>query len=226
MYSRVKEQCPTLEAISRFCDALQVQYYNMDCWNSVYEQQRPYDKWGNYSEPVSKETIEKAAYEYMVTKAEQELLRRQAKSLVQTILSPDTTNTKWAFVTVNFDDTRITDATEVKILNQAVNKIINTPGLTNAKYVVEKFRKEEGIHRHIHFLFDTELRKSKIIQYIFQKVKDHVVGPQFIDVKTYKDNKKSVYEDYVRGVKRDEKMEYVEADRRWRKAKGIMECDL
>lgn len=89
--------------------------------------------------------------------------------------------------------------------------------------VLEKYR-ANGEHYHTHFLvkFVDKYPPSKIIGWIFQTkgVKKYVLGKQFID---YKGSGKKVscadyvtYHNYVRGIKKPEKMPYVEKDRQWR----------
>lgn len=152
-------------------------------------------------------------------------IRREKRKLEKLIFA-DSGNKHW-FVTINLDDKLFSDKVdEAFVINPLVKKIITTPGFENVKFVVEKFRKNEAgqiyIHRHIHMVFDCELRKSKIIQYVFQKTQKYVQSKNFIDVKPDPDCKR---DKYILGDKVQAKMECVAKDRSWRKEKKIIECE-
>lgn len=129
-----------------------------------------------------------------------------------------TTGFKWYFITVGYDDANIT----VDNIRKYSQKVAMLPQFEMPVYVNEKFRKNDKgeiyIHHHTHFLVKCELSKSKVIQYVYQAVKKVVAGPNFVDVKSYKDNVGS-YEQklaYIQGEKKQEKLECVDLDRTWR----------
>lgn len=154
-----------------------------------------------------------------------EMQVRREKRKLEKLIHGDTSD-KFYFVTIGLDDNLFKEDNEAMIINPLVKKIIETPGFDNVKFVVEKFRKNEQgniyIHRHIHLVFDSNLRKSKIIQFCFQKAKRYVQSQNFIDVKL---DPGRVRHKYIMGDKTELKMECVQMDRLWRKEKKIIECD-
>lgn len=149
-------------------------------------------------------------------------VRREKRKLENLIFGQ--TGTKSYFVTIGLDDKQFKDDNEAMIINPLLKKIIDTPGFENIKFVVEKYRRNEQgdiyVHRHIHLLFDSNLRKSKVIQFCFQKAKKYVAGQNFIDVKL---DIGRTREKYINGQKTQTKLECVEKDRSWRKEKKITE---
>lgn len=149
-------------------------------------------------------------------------LRRERRKLEKLIHGKK--DGKFWFVTVGLDDKIFTDKNEAEIINPLVKRICDTPGLGDIKFVVEKFRRNDGgdiyIHRHIHMLFESNLAKSKIVQFLFQKAKKYVASANFVDVKP--DPSRSRLK-YIMGEKVDEKLKCVEMDREWRKKCGIIE---
>lgn len=149
-------------------------------------------------------------------------VRREKRKLENLIFGQ--TGSKTYFVTIGFDDNLFKDDNEAMIINPLVKKIIDTAGFDNVKFVVEKFRKDDKgniyVHRHVHFMIDTFLKKSKVIQFCFQKVKRFVAGQNFVDVKL--DMARS-HDKYINGMKTEAKLECVEKDRVWRKEKKIIE---
>lgn len=171
----------------------------------------------------SDEYLEKFQYECLLVRVLHVLNVRREKKRIASFLNDTYEGAKdWAFVTVGFNDSIVTDVNETGVFNTVVAKVISTTGFMDVKFVCEKHR-VNGIHRHIHFLIRTELRKSKIIQYIHQKTKQYTYGIQCVDVKTYKDGRLEVYENYIKGEKKEEKMSCVEKDRIWRREKQIRE---
>lgn len=171
----------------------------------------------------SDEYLEKVQYEYLLVRVLHELNVRKEKKRIASFLSNTYEGEKdWAFVTVGFNDSIVTDVNETGVFNAVVAKVIGTAGFMDVKFVCEKHR-VNGIHRHIHFLIKTDLKKSKIIQYVHQKTKAYTYGSQCVDVKTWKDARLEVYENYISGNKKEEKMSYVEKDKEWRRACGIRE---
>lgn len=130
----------------------------------------------------------------------------------------------YLFITVNFDDS--SNITAKKMLDIA-QKLCKLRYFVSGKYVLEKFREQEGIHHHIHFLVKTSTREkvSDICKAIYKPkyVKDYVKGIQFIDIKNpYAANASKraqaydVYDKYVSGDKQSSKLPYVAKDRKWR----------
>lgn len=129
----------------------------------------------------------------------------------------------WFLVTVNFDDKEI-KGKEPEIMRRAHSKICETTGLEIRSSVFEKHRKDKmGAiyhHHHIHYVLETDYAKSKVIQFIFQKVKNLGVQTKtFIDVSTNGTLQSALK--YVSGDKRIEKLECVELDQKWRQENDL-----
>ena len=125
---------------------------------------------------------------------------------------------KWFFITIGYDDENIT----VDKIRKYSARVATSNYFIDCEYVNEKFRKNDKgeiyIHHHTHFLVKCDLPKSRVIDRIFATVKDVVKSKNFIDIKSPKDHC-GTYDDklrYVRGDKREEKMECVRLDRNWR----------
>lgn len=151
---------------------------------------------------------------------------RREKRKLEKLIFGETGNRHW-FVTIGLDDSQFTEDNEAMLINPLVARIRSTPDIENVKFVVEKFRRTEDgksiyVHRHIHFVFDSNKRKSKVIEFCYRKAKKLVKGPNFVDVKPDPDRAR---DKYIMGDKVKEKMECVEKDRIWRKEKKIIECE-
>lgn len=174
-------------------------------------------------EPFTEDEITKMEVDVLRSRIWEEFqIRREKRKLEKLIFGGDG-NKHW-FVTIGLDDKQFKDDNEAMIINPLVKKLIDTPGFDDVRFVVEKFRiNDDGdiyIHRHIHMVFDSSLRKSKIVQFCFQKAKKYVAGSNFIDVKPDPDR---VRDKYIKGEKKDIKIKCVEMDRSWRKEKKIIE---
>lgn len=134
-------------------------------------------------------------------------------------------NKKYFFVTIGFDDNIITP----EMINRAVKVLHEIPQIKINRFVVEKFRKsldgEIYKHHHIHMLVSTDCFKTKVIQYIFQKLSSKkfsvIAGKNFIDVKNTLSYDK--YDQYILGNKQDSKLELLSMDKEWRKTNNIIE---
>lgn len=125
---------------------------------------------------------------------------------------------KYFFVTVGFDDKTIT-VPKIKKFRESVLKMA---GVKFHSHVVEKFRRNDKgdiyEHHHMHFLIETDYYKAKVVQYFYTKATNKlntvVAAKSFIDVKN--DASFEVYEKYISGEKKQEKMACVEMDKKWR----------
>jgi len=131
----------------------------------------------------------------------------------------------WGFVTIGFNEQTLTIP---KIL-RVCDRIAHHRYVKHCLYVIEKHR-ENGVHHHAHMLitFKEKYASSIIIQdfYKVAGMREIVTNKAFIDVKSpYK--KKCIcqpyalYDQYIRGHKKEEKMKYVEMDRQWRNENNI-----
>lgn len=152
-----------------------------------------------------------------------EIAVRRERRKLEKLIHGDTGSKSW-FVTIGLDDKQFNDDNEASIINILVKKIKDTAGFENVNFVVEKYRRAVDnsiyIHRHIHFVFDSQIRKSKIIQFCFQKAKRYLANQSFVDVKPDPNRSRM---DYIRGNKPKIKLECVDKDRAWRKEKKIVE---
>lgn len=126
----------------------------------------------------------------------------------------------WAFITIGFNEQTVTVDKMVKVSDA----VAHFRGFSNCDYVLEKHR-ENGIHHHTHFLvkLNQKWSPSKLAQDLFKirGIRDIVLKKEFIDIKAPW-NKKSIcqpfdtYYGYVRGIKKSDKLQYVEKDEKWR----------
>lgn len=131
----------------------------------------------------------------------------------------------WAFITVGFNEQTITPS---KMLSVS-KKISELKYFKSCEFVLEKHR-ENGIHHHTHFLvrFHGKQYLSKMLGWVYQVrgMKDVCLKREFIDILGPLNKKKDfqsyqIYHEYIRGNKRDQKLKYVELDRKWREENGI-----
>lgn len=125
----------------------------------------------------------------------------------------------WAFITVGWNEQTITP----EIMKSKSKEILEMKYFKEGSMCVLEKHRANGLHHHTHFLvrFTEKVFKTKIIQYIFQKIKRHCLEKHFIDVLGPLNKKKfhasySTYEEYVRGIKQDNKLKFIEMDRKWR----------
>jgi len=151
------------------------------------------------------------------------LMLRQTKSYTE--LSNDIKilkgipNRKFYFMTIGFDDKIIT----VPMIKESISKLKELKDIDLGEYVAEKFRKDEKgdiyIHHHIHCIVYTDKPKSKVIQYIYQKLKKVIASANFIDLK--REQPIENYIRYILGDKRDEKLECIQLDIEWRELNNL-----
>jgi len=130
----------------------------------------------------------------------------------------DTSN--WAFITVGWNEQTVTPLKMAKV-SENISKF---KYFSECNYVLEKHR-ENGEHHHTHFLvrLSAKYSASKLAQDIYKikGIRDICLKSSFIDIKAPWNKKSqcqphSVYYDYIRGIKKEAKMKFVELDRTWR----------
>lgn len=128
-------------------------------------------------------------------------------------------NRKFYFMTIGFDDKTIT----VPLIKESISKLKELKDIDLGDFVVEKFRKDDKgniyIHHHIHAIVYTDKPKSKVIQYVYQKLKKYISSSNFIDLK--REQPVENYIKYIAGDKRDEKLECIEKDMEWRQLNNL-----
>ena len=99
-----------------------------------------------------------------------------------------------------------------------IETIMSCDWITSGRAVFELHR-SNGLHPHCHFLIDSVLPKSKILEKIWaiKNIKKVVLNKSFIDYKI----KNQSHDNYIHGNKVEEKMQYVELDRIWRDKNNI-----
>lgn len=131
----------------------------------------------------------------------------------------------FAFITLGYDENTIT-IPGMKLIQKAIE---NMGHWKTCVHVHEKHT-SRGIHHHTHFVVEFDRNqitpqgkkksyaKKKIIQYIFQNthVKKFIKQESFIQVDTKDGRTLESRLQYIRGEKCEEKMEYVEQDKKWR----------
>lgn len=118
------------------------------------------------------------------------------------------------FVTIGFNHQTWTIPKCVKV----IEKILQMDWINAAKANFELFR-ENGEHPHVHFLINTSLPKSKILEKLFRPkyVTEIVLSKNFIDVKPAE----TVHKKYIKMEKQESKMKYVDMDIQWRSKNNI-----
>lgn len=133
----------------------------------------------------------------------------------------------WAFITIGWNEQEVTPI----LMQKASANIASLKYFSSVQYVLEKHR-ENGIHHHTHFLvkFNEKLFKSKLIDWLYQTkgVKVICLGKNFIDIKGPLNKKKpyqtlELYENYVNGIKQEDKKKYIELDKKWRKTNNFLD---
>lgn len=120
-------------------------------------------------------------------------------------------NKHWFMITVNYPPDY-----NVQQLEGNVKKIKTISSIDSIIGYIHEFHTEQGNHPHTHMLVRTKLPKSKVIQYVAQKLK---VNQPCVDVKGPKDGTRTfdTAKAYVEGRKTDKKMQNVEKDDEFRK---------
>jgi hypothetical protein len=120
------------------------------------------------------------------------------------------------FITIGFNHQTWTP----NLCHNAIENLLKLTFIKEATAVFELHR-ENGEHPHVHFLIVTDKKypKSRIIDRIYASkgIKDLIVGKQFIDYKVAE----AYHVGYVSGIKKPEKMQYVELDNNWKIMKGL-----
>jgi hypothetical protein len=158
----------------------------------------------------------------------EQILMRRARRDISRLVDSDGVkkDIKTWFVTVNFDDSILTDDVETLLIQKALDKLRSAKKFQIDNFVVEKYREGgSDIHRHIHMKVQFDGYKSKLAQFVFESIprtkeKLKLVKAQnFIDVDPFLPR----HDRYIAGDKTDIKLKCVEMDRKWRIQKNIPE---
>lgn len=174
------------------------------------------------SNEMTKESWDKEVLDMILRRIYDEILvRREKRKLEKLISATGVKAAKSFFVTIGLDDKQFTKQNERERILAILSRLTNIKDINVDKYVVEKHRRADNgsiyIHRHIHCKITSDFRKSKIIQYVFQKLNTkanaYVSQKNFIDVKPWIED---IHDEYLDGNKESKKVECVEMDRKWR----------
>lgn len=156
-----------------------------------------------------------------------QIIQQQENKILLLNISPDIKENLWCFITIGFNEQTITIPKMIKISE----KVSELKYFTECEYVLEKHR-ENGIHHHTHFLvkLDKKYHRSKLVGWIYQLkgLKDICLVKNHIDIKSplFPSIDKpcppfQVCYNYIRGIKREEKIPFVEMDDTWRNENKI-----
>lgn len=124
---------------------------------------------------------------------------------------------KW-FFTIGFNHQTFNIPAAVSVIRSICNNKI----FKNIRGVFEMFR-ENGEHPHVHFLAELNepLPKSKLVEKIWatKGIKKIVLKKTFVDIKKAED----YHENYILGIKKKEKLEFIQKDKEFRKKNNIPE---
>lgn len=140
--------------------------------------------------------------------------KRISKQIEKEVLKSIGEQSNLWFVTIGFNHQTWTIPKCVKV----IEKILAMDWVNSAKANFELYR-ENGEHPHCHFVINTSLPKSKIIEKIFRPkyVTEVVLSKNFIDVKPAD----QVHKKYIKLDKQESKMNFVEKDIEWRHKNNI-----
>lgn len=175
-----------------------------------------------YESRYTPENFKKFLVDFYVTPYMADIMRiteahKQLQQVKNTLLNKQDTKPKW-FITIGFNHQtfKISDAVLV------IRRICENKIFKEIRGVFEMFR-ENGEHPHVHFLAELHetLPKSKILEKLWatKGIKKQVFSKTFIDVKKAED----YHTNYILGIKKQEKMKYIEKDKEFRKKNNIPE---
>lgn len=120
------------------------------------------------------------------------------------------------FCTIGFNHQTYTISSCVDV----INTILTFPWVLSCRAIFE-FHRENGEHPHCHFLINTDIQKSKVVEKIWatKGIKKICLKKSFIDVKLAL----PVHSKYIMLEKQESKMAYVAKDIIWRKNNAIPE---
>lgn len=185
-------------------------YHNMPSnvpWHMARKTPQEYKQWliSLYVKPYYEDIMK-------ISKVHKEL-----EQVKRALLNQQDTKPKW-FITIGFNHQtfKISDAVLV------IRRICENKIFKEIRGVFEMFR-ENGEHPHVHFLAELHetLPKSKILEKLWatKGIKKQVLSKTFIDVKKAED----YHTNYILGIKKQEKMKYIEKDKEFRKKNNIPE---
>lgn len=202
---------------------------NRPCFEKVIYEFAAYEIYKNIYDNIGDRSKRNySAYIFMGNDIESSEPNKVERQMKQALYAEDDKTEKWVFVTVGWNAQTVTP----KLALEVSDRIARYRDFNRVRYVFEKYR-ENGEHHHSHFLIDstkTRYTVSKLVQQLYKikGIKGITLGPSSIDVKAPWSKKEHasyhVYEEYIKGNKKIEKLPYVYKDRNWRRDMNV--CDL
>lgn len=187
-------------------------------WLSTHKDFKP-----RHSEDWDVPYYEIMKFTYSQTNATQEYAQRcfvedmtwhkQVQTVINEYLTAKTSSVRH-FITIGLNHQTWSIPLGIKL----IETILHFDWVESGKAVFELHR-ENGIHPHIHFLIDSKLPKSKILEKIWatKGIKKIVLQKSFIDYKPAM----PYHEKYIVGDKTEDKIIYVNKDSVWRVENNI-----
>jgi len=157
---------------------------------------------------------EKASQEYAKLTFAQDLQWKKKSNKLLLELERELSTTTSHFITIGFNH----QTWNIEQCVFVIDNIMAFDWISSGRAVFELHR-ENGEHPHCHFLIESVLPKSKILEKIWacKGIKKCVLKKSFIDYKSENQN----HRNYIHGKKTEDKMKYVELDREWRSNNNI-----
>lgn len=125
--------------------------------------------------------------------------------------------TNVAFVTIGFNHQEFT----IPKAFELIKSILNSDKVLDGSFAVMENYRENGTHSHVHMkiYYSGTTYKSMLIQTMYRSknAKKLILSKNFIDVKEFQ----PYHDDYLQGNKKENKIKYVEMDKRWRQINKI-----
>lgn len=186
---------------------------------------RPDGTMGYRDDPINKQYL---FYKWLIGYLYKDYVKKSSVSLMDEIKQGEKAEPmKYIFMTIGWDDNIITESKMLTLSQRVANLAIFKN--SNISYVLEKHR-QNGIHHHTHYLIKTPLSigRKAILQKIGQIAEIYKYTKEnFIDIEmSWQRNEKPMpsYEklnNYIKGIKTEAKMEFVNLDDEWRSQNQI-----
>lgn len=166
---------------------------------------------GNFPDSINRE-MERLAKKQLKDDIQRFTLTQQA---IAQVLIPEQSKDD-IFLTIGFNH----QTWKVDVCKSVIERVMALPFVKRCEAVFELFR-ENGEHPHCHFYIEThnKIVKSKVLEKVWavKDIKKVVLNKNFIDYKVAQ----PIHKNYVKGIKREDKLQYVKLDEMWRHDNNI-----